>query len=82
VEFVPIEVVSEVSGVANPHERPLYYETATEQYKVWQNDAWQDADQGKVDQVLEDKAYIDMPNETYHTFLNPRRVQLGVRISF
>lgn len=82
VEFVPIEVVSEVSGVANPHERPLYYETATEQYKVWQNDAWQDADQSRVDKVLEDKAYIDMPNETYHTFLNPRRVQLGVRISF
>jgi len=32
--------------------------------------------------VLEDKAYIDMPNEADRTFLNPRSVMFGMRISF
>jgi hypothetical protein len=39
-------------------------------------------DQGRLDQILEDKAYIDMPNLTYFTFLNPRNVFWGVKLSF
>ncbi len=32
--------------------------------------------------ILETKAYIDMPNLTYFTFLNPRDIKFGLKISF
>ncbi len=86
VEFVPIEVVSELpqEGFSRTqgHYGPLYYVKGTGQYHVWNAGSWQAADDGTVDQVLEDKAYIDMPNSQYFTFLNPRDVYFGLRITF
>jgi hypothetical protein len=35
-----------------------------------------------VQQVLDDKAYIDMPNQGFLTFLNPRDIFFGLRLSF
>ena len=32
--------------------------------------------------VLDNKAYIDMPNQQYSTFLNPREVYWGLRLTF
>ncbi|MDZ7263054.1 MAG: TonB-dependent receptor [candidate division KSB1 bacterium] len=32
--------------------------------------------------ILDTKAYIDMPNLTYFTFLNPRDIKFGLKISF
>jgi len=32
--------------------------------------------------ILDTKAYIDMPNLTYFTFLNPRDFRLGLKVSF
>jgi hypothetical protein len=93
VAFVPIEkVATEANLPANglpsgatflePGRRVLFYVQATRRYMEFRNGSWQAADQGFVDQVLKDKAYIDMPNETYRTFLNPRSVVFGMRISF
>jgi outer membrane receptor protein involved in Fe transport len=93
VAFVPIEkVASEANLPANgfpagatflePGRRVLFYVQATKRYMEFSGGTWRQADQGFVDQVLNDKAYIDMPNETYRTFLNPRSVLFGMRISF
>ena len=79
VEFVPIEVVGSLPDKGNL--RALYYEQEPKRYMVYENGAWKEADQSRVDQVLEDKAYIDMPNESYFTFLNPRSLRFGIRIS-
>jgi hypothetical protein len=46
------------------------------------NNAWQPVDPGRLQQVLDDKAYIDMPNMDTFTFLNPRRIFFGIRLSF
>ena len=35
-----------------------------------------------MDQVLETKAYIDMPNQGFLTFLSPRNVYFGLRLNF
>jgi len=43
---------------------------------------WKAADGSFVDDVLDDKAYIDMPNETYRTYLNPRSIMFGLRVWF
>jgi len=32
--------------------------------------------------ILDTKAYIDMPNLTYFTFLNPRDIKFGLKLSF
>ena len=51
-------------------------------YYRWDGTNFAGADQGFVDDVKKDKAYIDMPNEWHRTFLNPRTISIGVRVSF
>jgi hypothetical protein len=90
VAFVPIEVAANKAaldglissiGTLEAGRRVLGYDAAARTYYELRNGAWVSADQGFVNQVLDDKAYIDMPNETYRTFLNPRAFILGLRIS-
>ena len=61
---------------------PLYYVAEENKYYEWGGGSFAAADQGKVDQVLDDKAYINMPNRMSSQFLNPRNVFFGLRISF
>jgi hypothetical protein len=42
------------------------------------NGNWQQVDNSKLDKVLEDKGYIDMPNITSFNFLNPRNIYIGI----
>ena len=44
--------------------------------------SWDPANSGFVDDVLDDRAYINMPNEIYRTFLNPRKFLFGIRVWF
>lgn len=90
VAFVPIEVASNKAaldglissiGTLEPGRRVLGYDAASRAYYELRGGAWVAADGGFVNQVLETKAYIDMPNETYRTFLNPRTFILGLRFS-
>ena len=87
VEFVPIEVVGSLpeAGMARTMNRygPLYYVEGEEAYYVWndEGETFEEADPVRVAQVLEDKAYIDMPNMRALTFLYPRQVTFGIRIS-
>ncbi|RMF06814.1 MAG: TonB-dependent receptor [Candidatus Neomarinimicrobiota bacterium] len=81
VDFVPIVSIRSLDNVSNPYERPLYYEQTTEAYYQWVDGEWVSADQDFVDQVLKDKAYIDMPNQTYFTFLDPRDIFFGINFS-
>jgi outer membrane receptor protein involved in Fe transport len=43
---------------------------------------WVDIEKGRLNKILEDKAYINMPSQTSFTFLNPRQIFYGIRISF
>lgn len=79
VVYVPI-IIGDLpdSGL----DRPLYYVPSEGNYYQWNGSSFAAADGGLVTQVLDDKAYINMPNKTHFTFLNPRNVFLGIRISF
>ena len=82
-DFVPMEWVSDVTYVNNPSERPIYYDQATDSYKQWTQEAgWNSVSQSFYDQVIRDKQYIDMPNQLYYVFLNPRDVFIGFNISY
>jgi hypothetical protein len=82
VDFQPIEWVQDINNYSNPNSRAIYYDAATRQYMQYVNDEWAVVPGGKMDQILEDKAYIDMPNQTYFTFLNPRQIFFGMSITY
>lgn len=87
VAFVPIEIVATAASAPSepPYLEPgrvvLYYLHDAGTYMQFREGKLVPADPGLVKQVLKDKAYIDMPNESYRTFLNLRSVVLGVRLS-
>ncbi|MGH2567886.1 MAG: hypothetical protein ACRDGA_06065, partial [Bacteroidota bacterium] len=82
VEYQPMVHTRTLAAVGTPHARPIYYDESTRQYYRWVNNTWQPADQSEVDRVLNDKAYIDTPNQDWFNFLNPRNVFIGIRFSF
>lgn len=84
VAFQPIEAVGQQSelpaegAVANE----WYWVSETDSYVQWEGGSWQEVPSGELEQVLDDKAYIDMPNYGFNTFFNPRRFTVGLRLSF
>jgi hypothetical protein len=84
IDFVPMVSVDKIASVqtSNIVTKALYYDQSTGKYMRYANSQWAQADQGRVDQLLKDKAYIDMPNLSYFTFLNPRSIFWGVRLTF
>lgn len=82
VAFDPIFTVADVTAEGTIVDGALYYDLGQERYLVHSGGAWVDADPARVDQVLKDKAYIDMPNAAFFAFLNPRNVFFGLRLTF
>jgi hypothetical protein len=46
------------------------------------NGNWSEVESSRMQKVLDDKAYIDMPNNSSFDFLNPRQVFFGFNITF
>ena len=82
VAFQPIEAVANLSSVGTPNEIAWYWSQEDNSYNRWNGSSWENVPGGELDQALEDKAYIDMPNLRYNTFLNPRDITFGLRLSF
>ena len=86
VAYQPIVSVNKFaelgSGLQNLQTRPFYYVAERNQYYQLVNNQWQVVDPGKLQQVMDDKAYIDMPNMETFAFLNPRNVFFGIRLSY
>ncbi|MEM1056446.1 MAG: TonB-dependent receptor [Bacteroidota bacterium] len=58
----------------------IYYARDTESFLVFRDGQFVPADPSRVEEVLETRAYIDMPNQGFLTFLNPRDVFFGLRV--
>ncbi len=87
VDFVPIHKVLFQRQLPNSPRSTenaveLYYVRRLERHMQYVDGAWQTADPALVRQVLADKAYIDMPDKIAQTFLNPRSLSFGLRVSF
>ncbi|HUF11334.1 MAG TPA: TonB-dependent receptor [Rhodothermales bacterium] len=81
VPFRPMVRIPTRESVTNPVDGTIYWENDTRSYLVFENGGWANADQSLVNEIIESKAYIDMPNQQYLTFLNPRDVYFGIRVS-
>jgi len=79
--IVAVKLLSDLQRTENQHPRPFYYVAESGQYYQFVNGQMGPVDPAKLEQVLDDKAYIDMPNQETFTFLNPRNIFYGVRFS-
>ena len=83
IEFIPMEWVTKIQNVVNPSERPIYYDASINSYYQWNSTSgWLAADNQYLQYSLDNKAYIDMPNQSFFSFLNPRDIFLGMTIYF
>ncbi len=88
IEFTPIiSTMSKdaIGNFVNPvvgREKFIHFDQSTKKYFEFINNTWQEADKIKIDKMLSDKSYIDMPNLNYFTFLNPRDIYFGIKINF
>jgi outer membrane receptor protein involved in Fe transport len=87
VAFQPIEQRGFIDqGTDTGKPGVIYYENTSGIYLEY-NDAsgagsWSPVEKSRMKKILEDKAYIDMPNMDCFTFLNPRQFYYGLRVSF
>ncbi|GAB5521756.1 MAG: hypothetical protein RhofKO_40070 [Rhodothermales bacterium] len=82
VAWQPIEAVSTLDDATEPNTRAWYWAKDSGTYHQWNGSAWSEVSSSEVQDVLDNKAYIDMPNLRFNTFLNPRTVLFGFRLSF
>jgi len=82
VAFQPMEYAADYTKVANPVSRVIYWDAGTEKYMQYTDGSWSEVSKSRINTILENKAYIDMPNQTFYTFLDPRDIFFGVSVSF
>ena len=84
VAFQPIEQVGNISNitVSAARQGAIYYDKSSGVYYDGSNGSWQQVDSGRMKKILDDKAYIDMPNDDSVNFLDPRQIFFGINVSF
>ena len=82
VKFQPIEFQKKIELDDPAVAGVIYYEGSTGRYMEKVDGQWLPVDSRHMYQILKDKAYIDMPNNTSYTFLHPRQIYYGLKLSF
>ncbi len=85
VKFQPIEQVVNVTSMSERNIIPgtIYYDKSTKMYMEYDYSSkqWREVEKSRMQKILDDKAYIDMPNNSSFDFLNPRQIYFGVTVS-
>ncbi|MCX7984205.1 MAG: TonB-dependent receptor [Bacteroidetes bacterium] len=85
VPYQPIEQVTNVYSLSQRNIIPgtIYYDKSTKKYMEYDytTKTWNEVNHARMKKILDDKAYIDMPNNSSFDFLNPRQVFFGVTVS-
>lgn len=83
VAWTHIEAVVNTATISNPYtaDVAMYYDASTKSFVEFKNGAWAAVDQARIDKMNEDKSYIRMPNLPQLTFLNPRDIYYGVKLT-
>lgn len=82
VAFQPMEYQAVIDPAKPGKSNVVYYEGTTSKYYEYSNNQWAEVDKDRINKILNDKAYIDMPNQSTFWFLNPRDIYFGMRITF
>jgi outer membrane receptor protein involved in Fe transport len=81
VAYVPIQAEHDINILSTPLENLIYFDEATSNYYEYISGEWKTVDSNMMNKILEDKAYIDMPNFGFFTFLNPRETFFGLKFN-
>ena len=81
VPFQPIEGVTTLPA-EGANQIAWYWAQDTGTYSRWTGSSWEPVPDDELNEALENKAYIDMPNYRFNTFFNPRRYTIGLRLTF
>jgi hypothetical protein len=82
VEYQPLEYAKTLSSVTKPNTRAFYFDESSNGYYQWNGSTWNKVADSKIQEVMDNKAYIDMPNLEYTGFLNPRNIFWGIKFNF
>lgn len=83
VPYQPVLFSGNIHGMSIGDVDPsaIYYDNPTGRYMHYVNSNWSEVDHNTMQKILDDKAYIDMPNNSSFDFLNPRQFYYGINIS-
>ena len=76
VAYQPMKPVGSTAGMTDP--LAIYYLSG--KYYNYVGGAWTEVDAGKLESLLDTKAYIDMPNQSSFAFLNPSQIFFGITL--
>jgi hypothetical protein len=82
VQYVHIEPVTTIANATYVVPNAIYWEKSTGRYLENTGSGWTDVDPARLQQILDDKAYIDTPNMDFLVYLNPRAIFYGLKVSF
>jgi outer membrane receptor protein involved in Fe transport len=86
VQYQPVLYSGDINGINTTSSSfdpsAVYYDNPTGRYMNYVNGNWSEVDNNRMQKILNDKAYIDMPNNSSFNFLNPRQFFYGISLSF
>lgn len=83
VDFQPMAYLVSITESTKGRPGVIYYvQNEDEYYEVSDEGEWTQVSKSRIDYVLENRAYIDNPNNTSFTFLSPRDIFIGIRLSY
>lgn len=84
VAYQPMEWVANQDNIGSWRTRAIYFDASTNTYLGYnkENDAWEKVSNSRIKKIKDDKAYIDMPNHSYFTFLDPRQIFFGITLTY
>jgi hypothetical protein len=84
--YTPILLSGNINGINTQSSSfdptVIYYDSPTGRYMNYINGSWSVVPDSKMKKILDNKEYIDMPNNSSFDFLNPRQFFYGINLSF
>jgi outer membrane receptor protein involved in Fe transport len=85
VEFQPMQ--DGVTFGSEGRARLIYFDNDERsqtygKYFEYTGGTYKEVEKSRIDKILSDKAYIDMPNASTYWFLDPRKIYFGLKLSF
>jgi outer membrane receptor protein involved in Fe transport len=82
VDYQPMSYTTNYTLISSPDSKVIYWDAATKKYMQYVDGAWTQVSKSKINKILDEKAYINMPDQSFYTFLDPRNIFFGVTMSF
>lgn len=84
VDYQPLENTQSLQNIQidDVQLNAIYYERSSGSYYEFSEGEWMEVSQNRMNKILDEKAYIDMPNQTSFNFLNPRQIFFGLTVSY